>query len=263
MNGGGGHRDGNRNVSKTGPTNSVITAASGTPTGRYDSSPCVECRARRSNFCGALDLERGALKQFHRSTPARRLSYRAGDPTDDFHVICDGWAAASVRLSDGRRQILSFLIPGDIVSVAALFQARQSFSVQSLTDVRYCSFNRAELQAELGTNPKVFQGFVQTGIAEKEMTNQTIINLGRASAPARIARLILSLMARLAARGLVDGMEFDLPLRQQHIADATGLTTVHVSRVVNKFRKESLVDLARRRIRIVNLAELQRVADEG
>lgn len=241
----------------------MTTTTIGTPTGHFDKSPCVKCPARQSNFCGALDLQRGSLRQFHRLTPARRPIYRAGDSTDDFHVICEGWAACSVRLSDGRRQILSFLIPGDIIGVAALFQARQSFSVQSLTDVRYCSFSRAEVQAEVATNPKVFRELVQTGIAEKDLTNQTIINLGRASAPARIARLILSLMGRLAARGLVDDMEFDLPLRQQHIADATGLTTVHVSRVVNKFRKEGLVDIARRRIRIVDLAGLQRVADEG
>ena len=68
-------------------------------------------------------------------------------------------------------------------------------------------------------------------------------------------------MERLGTRGLVRDQSFEFPLRQQHIADAMGLTTVHVSRVINMFRKEGLVDIAQRRIRILSLKELQRVAD--
>jgi len=213
-------------------------------------------------LCGALNLEHLAFRQIHQTAPPRRLIYRAGEATDDFTVICEGWAACVMRLADGRRQILSFLIPGDTVSIAALFKGRQSFSVQSLTEVRYCLFNRFELQKALKEDGKVFEEIVKIGIAEKELADQTVVSLGRKSAAARIARLILLLMERLETRGAVHDMCFHFPLRQQHIADAMGLTTVHVSRVINKLRKDGLVDIAQRKINILDLAGLQSVADE-
>ena len=224
-------------------------------------SPCARCSVRMSSFCGVLNLGRGSLKQTHEVVRARRTIHGAGDVTDDFVIICEGWTACSMRLSDGRRQILSFLIPGDPVSITSLFNGRQRFSVQSLTDVRYCMFSRKELQKEMIDNSRVFQELVKICIAEKEQADQIIVSLGRQSAAARIARLILLLMERLGTRGLVRDQSFEFPLRQQHIADAMGLTTVHVSRVINMFRKEGLVDIAQRRIRILSLKELQRVAD--
>jgi len=203
-----------------------------------------------------------ALRQIHQSLPPRRLLYRAGEPTDDFNIICEGWAACVMRLADGRRQILSFLIPGDLVTVAALFKDRHAFSVQSLTDVRYCLFNRLELHKTFKESPKVFEEIVKIGIAEKELADQSLVSLGRKSAAARIARLILLLMERLKARGAIHDMRFDFPLRQQHIADAMGLTTVHVSRVINALRRDGLVDIAQRKINILDLAGLQSVAEE-
>lgn len=213
-------------------------------------------------MCGTLNLEHTSFRQIHHSVPPRRLIYRAGEATDDFDVICEGWAACVMRLADGRRQILSFLIPGDLVSVTALFKGRQPFSVQSLSEVRYCLYNRFELQKTLKENAKVFEEIVKIGIVEKELADQTVVSLGRKSAAARIARLILLLMERLKVRGAIQDMSFGFPLRQQHIADAMGLTTVHVSRVINALRKDGLVDISQRKINILNLAGLQSVAEE-
>ena len=231
------------------------------PTERTNGSPCDKCRVRASNFCGALKPERTSLTQVHQSILARRTPYQAGEETEDVHVICDGWAACTVRLSDGRRQILSFLLPGDLVSASALFKTRQLFSVQTLTDIRYCKFSRSELQKKLMEEPQVFEELMKICVAEKDQADQLIVSLGRRSAAARIARLIILLMERLSARGLVRGQAFDFPLRQQHIADAVGLTTVHVSRVINMLRKAGLIDIAQRQIKIISLRELQRVAD--
>ena len=224
-------------------------------------TPCVKCRVRAFNFCGALKLGRAPLKQIHVSSRARQAIYRANEPSDDVHVICEGWAACSVHLGEGRRQILSFLLPGDLLSATDLFRERQDFSVQCLTDVRYCKFSRGELRKMLMTEPQVFEELTRLCIAEKDQSDRTIVSLGQRGAAARIARLIVSLMERLSARGLIRGQSFDFPLRQQHIADAVGLTTVHVSRVINMFREARLIETAQRQIRIISLQELQHVAD--
>lgn len=214
-----------------------------------------------SNFCGALDLGRASFRQIHEATRARRTVYRAGEETEDVHVICEGWAVRSVPLTGGRRQILSFLLPGDLVSATSLFKGRQMFSVQALTDTRYCRFSRAELQKELTAQSPVFDELARICVAEKDQADQALASLGQRSAAARIARLIILLMERLSERGMTRDHAFDFPLRQQHIADAVGLTTVHVSRVINLFRKAELIDIAQRQIRIVKLRELQLIAD--
>jgi CRP/FNR family transcriptional regulator len=240
-----------------------VNALNVKPNASKGNSPCIACRVRRSNFCGALNLGSARLSQTHFSTRARQVIYRANEPSGDVHVICEGWAACSVHLGGGRRQILSFLLPGDLFSATDLFKEWQVFYVHSLTDLRYCKFNRAELRMRLINEPPVFEELVQLCITEKDQNDQIIISLGQRSAAARIAHLIISLMERLGARGLIRGQTFDFPLRQQHIADAVGLTTVHVSRIINMFREARLIETAQRQIRVVNLRELQRVADAG
>jgi CRP-like cAMP-binding protein len=102
---------------------------------------------------------------------------------------------------------------------------------------------------------------VSACLAEKEEVDQLATNLGRRRAEERIARLFLHLKERLEMRGLVRDQSFALPLRQQHIADATGLTSVHVNRVIGALRNDGIIELANGMLKIANLAGLQRVAD--
>lgn len=217
---------------------------------------------RVAGICGVLDLEDGHLRQTHRSIGPRRKIDRVGEPSEGVKIICEGWAACVVHLPDGRRQILSFLIPGDLVSTTTLFRARQHFDVQSLTNVRYCVYSRPELLQEILEKPPVFERVLKLGVAEKNRADDAIVSLGRRSASARIAQLVIAMFERLTARGLALEQSFEFPLRQQQIADAMGLTTVHVSRVISAFRKERLIDIVERRLHIVDLKELRRVAGE-
>lgn len=176
-------------------------------------------------------------------------------------MVCDGWAFTFLMLFDGRRQILSFLLPGDIIATTALVRDRLSLSIQALTDLRYCRFSKSELRSLLAAEPKVFDEYASICVAEKEETDQLVTDLGRRTADERIARLMLALMARLDARGLVRDQSFAFPLRQRHIADATGLTPVHVSRVIGSFRNAGLIEITGRSLKILNLAELRRVSN--
>jgi len=198
--------------------------------------PCRTCRVRDAGLCGALlrgqgassETQYGQLRQeFHRSLPRRNV-YDAGRATDSVFVICSGWAFRFVQLPDGRRQTLSILLPGDVVSGVSLFARRLGYSVQALTKVAYCRFSRSELLNSLVTRPEVLESLTAICLAEKEQADEAITDLGRRSASERISRFILQLMDRLAARGMVKDQSFEFPLRQQHIADAVGLTTVHV-----------------------------------
>jgi CRP-like cAMP-binding protein len=175
-------------------------------------------------------------------------------------IITSGWAMSSVILSNGRQQILSFLLPGDIASTALVYTPTSSRLVQAITKVTYRSFNRSELKMALSKHPELLDKFVKVWIDERMEADQLIVDLGRRTAEERLARLILNLMKRLAKLGMVKDQTTDFPLRQHQIADAAGLTSVHVSRILMTFRRKGLIAIDGRSLTIRNPDELNRIA---
>ena len=194
------------------------------------------------------------------TVPARRVIFRQRDVHESVPFICSGWAATAVTLSDGSRQILSFLLPGDMVATSLLFGSTAHCSVEAVTDVHYCSFDRDDLKASLLSGPDVIEKLSRIWLERKLRAVELAVDLGRRTADERIARLILGLRDRLAARGLAQGQTMDFPLRQHHVGDATGLTAVHVSKVLSEFRRRGLIEINDRSLTILNPAEFQRVA---
>jgi CRP-like cAMP-binding protein len=231
-------------------------------------SLCTTCPAYALNLCQAVfdaaaptgSARSTPIQQTSHTVPARRIICREQDLHDAIPIICNGWAASVVTLSDSSRQILSFLLPGDIVSTALLFEPRSYCLVEAITDVRYRTFGRAELKTILLDRPELFDKLAKTWIEEKVRADQLTVDLGRRAADERIARLILSLMERLAQRGMTTGETMDFPLRQHHIADATGLTSVHVSKVLSEFRRNRLIEITDRSLAILDLDGLRRIA---
>jgi CRP/FNR family transcriptional regulator, anaerobic regulatory protein len=201
------------------------------------------------------------LQSERQITRARHTLYRAGDELGGIPFVYSGWAARVRRLSDGRRQILSFVLPGDLVSASAIFADRLSFFVEAITDVRYSISRRAQVDEILARDPQLVRTLVSACLAEQAEVEELATDLGRRRAEERIARLFLQLRTRLAARGQISGLSFDLPLRQQHIADATGMTVIHVGRVLGALRSDGILDLAGGMLTITDLTALQRLSD--
>ncbi len=200
------------------------------------------------------------IRHLHEFRRARQNIYRRGESCDDVGIIRDGWAFRFNQLSDGRRQILSILLPGDLITATSLFQNQLEFSVQALTDVHYCRINRSDLRLRL-LQPTYLDTIARILIAERKDSDDQLIDLGQRHADERIAGLILRLRARFQVRGEVEHERFPLPLRQQHIADITGLTAVHVSRVLSIFRKNGYIGFYEGFITLHNVAELQRIGE--
>jgi CRP-like cAMP-binding protein len=232
-------------------------------------SLCATCAERGLSLCGSLLGEFGQQLQKHKLSfapiyhivPPRRNIYVAGEASEDAYVMCSGWACRLVRLPDGRRQILSFLLPGDLFAATAPFQQSLDFYVEAITEVRYAAISRTVIREKLAEDPLLLESFVKICIAEIKDADETLTDLGQRSADEHIARLILQLMERLSARGMVHDQSFEFPLRQQHIADAVGLTPVHVSRVMSTFRHAGLIEIEEGVLKILDLAKLRRVCD--
>jgi len=192
----------------------------------------------------------------------RRNIYVRGEVSEHTCVVCEGWACRVARLLDGRRQILSLLLPGDLFSAMSPFQQSLDFYVEAITEVRYAAIKNSELRAKLSDAPVLLDSFMELCAAEANDAYQRLIDLGQRLAEERIALLILQLMERLERRGLVHDQSFEFPLRQLQIADAVGLTPVHVSRVMSLLRNSGLIEIQSGILRILDLPKLRRIGGQ-
>jgi CRP-like cAMP-binding protein len=230
----------------------IETPDAGTPEGTDAAAPDAIVEAWQGTF---------PLQPERRITRARHTLYRAGEDLDGIPFVYSGWAARVRRLSDGRRQILSFVLPGDLVSASAIFCDRLGFFVEAITDVRYSISQRAQVDEILARDPQLVRTLVSACLAEQAEVEELATDLGRRRAEERIARLFLQLKTRMEARGHLAGLSFEMPLRQQHIADATGMTVIHVGRVLGALRNDGIVHIAGGTLTITDLAALQRLSD--
>jgi len=196
---------------------------------------------------------------------ANAILTRAGELQREVRMLRRGWAVRVAQLSDGRRQVLNFILPGDLFDLEALLMLGEgvsNFVTRALTDVEFYSFSTSALQeliaADEEQNRRV-QTFAQAQLAHY---GRRIADLGQRTAPGRAANLILELHDRLAERGMAKDGEFDMPARQDDLADALGLTPVHVNRTLRMLRERDLVDFGRRTMRILDRKGLEAVGDE-
>ena len=242
---------------------------------KVDSAPsvcsCLACPAYELNLCGPARKKAESELGGHpeapvfvptvHTIPARRMICHPKEWSEFVPIICDGWAASSVALADGRQQVLSFLLPGDFVSTATLLEATSGRSVEAITEVTYRKFKRSDIKAKLFVYSDLLERLAKIWSEERVEADQLALDLGRRTADERIARLILNLADKLAKRGMANGQTMEFPLRQRHIADATGLTPVHVSKVLGEFQRAGLVKIGGRSLTIVNETELRRAAE--
>jgi CRP/FNR family transcriptional regulator, anaerobic regulatory protein len=221
------------------------------------SPPCAACRVESLNFCCALQQVAGGQQ---RNIAARHNIYRVGEASEGVQVVCDGWAVRFIQLPNGKRQILSVIMPGDLIGAAAIFERQLPFSVQAVTRVRYRTFPSAEVRARLRDNPTLFDLWLTLAAAEHHEADRRLVDLGQRTAQERIVSLIVDIMLRSDARGDCHDDEFAFPMSQQQMADFTGLTPVHTCRVLSALRKAGLCDVGHGTIKVLDRAELQRIA---
>ncbi|MGA2565819.1 MAG: Crp/Fnr family transcriptional regulator [Pseudolabrys sp.] len=231
---------------------------------------CTVCPAYELSLCGEI-REKFAQAEWLPGTaplastvhrvPARHTIFHHKEWSEFVPFICAGWAATSITLADGRRQTLSFLLPGDIVSAACLLEPMSGRTVEAITEVEYRKFRRSDLKAVLFKYPDLMEKVSKIWNEERIHFDQMALDLGRRTADERIARLIVNIASRLAKRGMRNGDTMEFPLRQRHIADATGLTPVHVSKVVGEFQRARLFEIRGRTLTIFDEAELRRAAE--
>lgn len=226
---------------------------------------CSACVAGKLKLCAGLRTElsndQPSDKPAVEFAPARRTICGRREWPEFVHIICGGWAMTSIAHTDGRRQVLSVLLPGDSESTLSIFQQRFGRAIEAITDVLYRRFHLNEVREKIVAKPDIYEDLGRIWSEEKERADQLAVDLGRRAADERIARQILDLATRLEGRRMAAEGRMEFPLRQRHIADLTGLTPVHVSRVLNEFQRLRLIEIEGRQLKILDLDRLRRVAE--
>lgn len=223
---------------------------------------CGRCPARDLGLCPSLQQEPGLPLETGFARARRKLCHQ-GEAASHVFILCDGWAFRFVTLADGRRQILDFLLPGQLTSTAAPFSDYHEASVQTLTPVRYARIERQKLLSTLRERDHMLLRLTELCVADIQRLQDCIADLGRRTAMERVARLLLGLYERLEMRGAVEDHAFEFPLRQEHMADALGLTPIHVGRMLRQLRTARIIRLQARQLQLLDLAALREAADGG
>lgn len=250
------------------PTPGAEQAASTSTDPRYLPT-CNGCIAREAGACpgfgvkGEASSQRGfvQLQSQIQVFPARKPILHSREEADFVPVICSGLAAASVGLPNGRKQIVSFLLAGEAASMNYLFEPCAGRAIEAVSPVSCRKFHRAGLREAVLKNPALVTRLGRALSEERERSDQLSLDLSRRPAEARIARLIASLFQRLRKKGQAQDDAIDFPLRQQQLADATGLTAVHVCKILSRFRARGLLRLDGRRLTLLDRKGLQELVE--
>lgn len=188
----------------------------------------------------AAALDRACLAPIE--LPANRRIIDEGDRPDHVLVMLAGWAIRYKVLKDGSRQILAFLIPGDICDMSASVTREMDHSVGSLTPVTLARIPRKQMEDLLAERPMLTRAFLWAQMVDEAVLRAWLVSLGRRDALERAAHLFCELWARARNVGLALNHGIALPITQEELSDALGLTAVHVNRVLQRLRSDGLLD---------------------
>jgi CRP/FNR family transcriptional regulator len=218
---------------------------------------CANCSLRAITFYGGqpeVDIgQLAALREETRHVDAGKILIQEGEPAGEVFTIYSGWAFRYKILPNGRRQILSFMMDGDFLTPTLLHNDCAEFSIRTLTPVQLCVFGREGFNQFMRASPQ-FGAIVERNCAlVQRVVDLRVTSLGQRSAYERLIHLVLELFWKARHRGMTSGDSFAFPLRRAHIADALGLTEVHVGRVMKQVSDEGLIQLRERTMHILRL----------
>jgi CRP-like cAMP-binding protein len=200
------------------------------------------------------------IKREHISAAAGTQMIRAGQDSAELYTLYSGWAFRFKMLPDGRRQILNFLLPGDLIGLqAAMFDAAQH-GIEALTEVELCLLPRQRVWDLFGQMPALAFDVTWLGAREESYVDENLLSAGRRNAAERIAALIVILYRRADALGLVADRTFAFPLSQQHLADALGLSLVHTNKTLARLRRMGMYTQTNGALTLINPHVLERIA---
>lgn len=178
----------------------------------------------------------------------------------DLFIVRKGWLYSCLLLGNGSRQIMRLHFPGDLIGLSALAFGRSADSTVAVTDVVLCSFEKDRLGQLFVDHPRIGALLLNLTVAERAALADRLASVGRTSARARVGSLICEIFARMRVMEGAGTDRFSIPLTQEDIGDATGLTAVHVNRMMRALVDDGLIERSGNSVRLLRE---ERLAEEA
>jgi CRP-like cAMP-binding protein len=186
---------------------------------------------------------------------------REGDRPSHCFVLLEGVAVTFKRTGGGKRQIMTFNIAGDIVDLQALHVKRLDSTVSSITPCKVGFIEHEALLELCARLPRIANALWRETLTDAAIFKEWVLNVGRRDAHAGVAHLICEVVTRMRAVGLVHDDRCPFPITQNELADAVGISAVHINRTLQELRSAGLITLARGKLQIHDWEALQRAGD--
>jgi CRP-like cAMP-binding protein len=186
---------------------------------------------------------------------------RDGDPADHCALLLSGFAYRYKITGEGGRQIISFHVASEFVDLQNSLLGVADHSVQILTDAEVALVPANAVQELALTRPAIARALWIDTLIDASIFREWVVNVGRRDSRARVAHLLCEFSLRLEAAGLASNHHYELPMTQEQLADAVGLTSVHVNRVLKQLGEEGLIRRDRRSIAIADWERMRAVGD--
>lgn len=208
--------------------------------------------------------ERDALRHLARNTRMHKRGtdlIREGEKPVSVFLLLEGWAFRYKHLEDGSRQIMAYLIPGDLCDIRIFLFEEMDHSIGLLSDAKVVKIPAIEMLDLLDRFPRIERGLLWATLVDEATLREWLLNVGQRDALRRISHLFCELCVRLRVVNLVDQNDtFVMPLTQNQLADTTGMTTVHVNRSLQRLRKDGLIATNERMLTILDFERLAKLA---
>lgn len=184
-----------------------------------------------------------------------------GDDRKTTFIVVEGWAIRYTGLTDGRRQILSYALPGDILGLHINFNAQATYSAAAMNNLRLAAVDPRRVIEVYQKFPILASGLSWCTAREFAILGDQAMRLGRLPAKSRLAHLLLELWHRLELIGDNDGKWLEMPMTQSDLADTLGLSLVHTNRSLRDLRQSGLITMSRDFIKLENIDALVKMAE--
>lgn len=200
--------------------------------------PCERCPLQRQKTFREMNpKEIGFMTRFKRGELAvdkGAIVLAEGAKNPHLYTVLFGWGFRYKLLPDGRRQIVNYVMPGDLIGLQGTLMGEMQHSIETLSPMTLCVFERVELMALYREHPDLAFDVTWLTAREESMLDENLLSVGRRTAIERLAYLLAFLVSRGRAVGMFNGAPAELPLTQQHMADTLGLSLVHTNKTMRK-----------------------------
>lgn len=184
------------------------------------------------------------------TVPAGTVLVQEAEPNQIGFLIASGWAMRERHLHDGGRQVINFMVPGDLSEPGAFVTESADHSVTTLTQATVCRVTHHDWFLNMTASRPLSVALWWLSAHEEAVVKEHLVSIGRRSSRNRLLYLIWELWRRLRMAGLAENDWFDFPVGREALADATGLTPRHLGRVLAEVRASELVTLERGRVKV-------------